>query len=179
MSTMTGLGRYQMGIALEKDGLSAAEIAKRCGYKDAQAWHSSKHYYRRRDEALQQMATPKTANDSKPAPILEGLRIARQEKDTEPPATPTRPPIKAPDAAPAKATPKPMPIMTAPPLHFGIAHPDPGGWAHHRLPHRRRNAVAAQAGQAESGLCALHRLRSIPADQGAGRAAATPGGPPP
>lgn len=90
MSTMTGLGRYQVGLSLEEEGYSAAEIARRCGYKDAQAWQSSKHYYRKREQALNERARAKADELPQPAPILEGLNLARRAVKAADP-TPTTP----------------------------------------------------------------------------------------
>ena len=45
MSNMTGLGRYQKGLELEKEGLSGAQIATKLGYSNVQAWYDAKQYY--------------------------------------------------------------------------------------------------------------------------------------
>ena len=45
MSNMTGLGRYQKGLELEKEGLSGTQIAEKLGYNNVQAWYDAKQYY--------------------------------------------------------------------------------------------------------------------------------------
>ena len=52
MSNMTGLGRYQKGLELEKEGLTGAQIAAKLGYSNVQAWYDAKQYYGKKQEAF-------------------------------------------------------------------------------------------------------------------------------
>lgn len=52
MSNMTGLGRYQKGLELEKEGLSGAQIAEKLGYNNVQAWYDAKQYYGKKQAAF-------------------------------------------------------------------------------------------------------------------------------
>ena len=45
MHNMTGPGRYQKGLELEKERLTGAQIAAKLGYKNIQAWYDAKQYY--------------------------------------------------------------------------------------------------------------------------------------
>ena len=70
MSNMTGLGKYQKGLELEKEGLSAKEIAGRIGLKDAQAWYAMKNYYSKRNAAFNARAA-ETSAKTLPKPEAE------------------------------------------------------------------------------------------------------------
>lgn len=75
----TGLGRYQEGVKLEKQGLSSAEIAEKLGYKNAASWESTKSYYGKREEDIKARCQPRTANEPKPDPILAEVQDRRRE----------------------------------------------------------------------------------------------------
>lgn len=69
----TGMARYMAGIELEKEGLSGEELARRLGYKNAQAWWAAKSYYSKREQVFRERSQPRTAAAAAPAAILEGL----------------------------------------------------------------------------------------------------------
>jgi hypothetical protein len=50
LKPMTGLARYKMATELEAEGLSAAEIAERCGYSNPSNWYAAKAYYKKAEE---------------------------------------------------------------------------------------------------------------------------------
>ena len=73
MSNMTGLGRYQKGLELEKDGLTGAQIAKKLGYNNVQAWYDAKYHYRNRTAAFNERAAEtgsKTASYVETEPVI-------------------------------------------------------------------------------------------------------------
>ena len=80
MSNMTGLGKYQKGLELEKEGLSALQIATKLGYKDAQAWHAAKNYYGKKMEAFNARAA-ETSAKTLPKPEVEPV-IAKTPEPT-------------------------------------------------------------------------------------------------
>ena len=65
MSNMTGLGRYQKALALEAEGLEANQIAYKAGYKNTQAWHAAKHYYKKQMDEMNQRAK---GRETEPSP---------------------------------------------------------------------------------------------------------------
>ena len=68
MSNMTGLGKYQKGLELEKEGLTGAQIAAKLGYKNIQAWYDAKQYYGKKQAEFNARAAETSA---KTAPKLE------------------------------------------------------------------------------------------------------------
>ena len=112
MSNMTGLGRYQKGLELEKEGLSGAQIATKLGYSNVQAWYDAKQYYgkkqaefnaRAAETSAKTMPTkevdPVIAETPKPTPKL-------QQKQQFAPAAVTKPTEYVNDPAGEPATPK-------------------------------------------------------------------------
>ena len=88
MSNMTGLGRYQKALALEAEGLEASQIAYKAGYKNTQAWHAAKHYYKKQIDEMNQRAEGEETALS-PDPLLAAIE---KEKLRESPSIdwPTR-----------------------------------------------------------------------------------------
>ena len=73
MSNMTGLGRYQKGLELEKEGLSGAQIAEKLGYNNVQAWYDAKQYYGKKQEAFNARAAEtasKTVTKPEANPVI-------------------------------------------------------------------------------------------------------------
>lgn len=69
--------KYLRGIALQAEGKTGSEIAELAGYKDAQAWYSSRTYFA--GKRLAERAAPKTPNHPEPAAILEGVDCERSK----------------------------------------------------------------------------------------------------
>ena len=102
MSNMTGLGRYQKGLELEKEGLSGAQIATRLGYKDAQAWYAAKAYYGKKMEAFNTRAAETSAKTA-PKPEAEPVITETPEPTPKLQQKPQLPPVAvAKEAAPAE-----------------------------------------------------------------------------
>lgn len=76
---MTGLGKYQKGLELEAEGMSAYQIAEKLGYKNTQAWHAAKSYYSKKQEAFNARAA------GKPAKMPEELPKEKKEASELPP----------------------------------------------------------------------------------------------
>ena len=73
MSNMTGLGRYQKGLELEKEGLTGAQIAAKLGYANAQGWYDAKYRYSDRTAAFNARAAEtasKTASYVETDPVI-------------------------------------------------------------------------------------------------------------
>ena len=73
MSNMTGLGRYQKGLELEKEGLSGTQIAEKLGYNNVQAWYDAKQYYGKKQEAFNARAAEtasKTVTKPEANPVI-------------------------------------------------------------------------------------------------------------
>lgn len=81
---MTGLGKYQLGLELEAEGLTNAQIAQKLGYKDAQAWASSKYYYAKKQAAFNARAAGEPAEH--PAPIADAPAAVKEKPAKEKPA---------------------------------------------------------------------------------------------
>ena len=76
MSNMTGLGRYQKALALEAEGLEANQIAYKAGYKNTQAWHAAKHYYKKQMDEMNQRAK---GRETEPSPDQQLDEIEKEE----------------------------------------------------------------------------------------------------
>jgi len=71
---MTGLGRYQAGLDLEAKGMKASDIARKLGFKDAQAWYGHKYIYKKKQDALNSRAAEGGASTA-PVKILDGVDV--------------------------------------------------------------------------------------------------------
>lgn len=96
--------KYLRGIALQAEGKTGTEIAELLGYKDAQAWYSSRTYFA--GKRLAARAVPRTLNQPEPAAILEGVDCERSAPRPSPGSLPE--PTKAENRA---QRPVPQPRM--------------------------------------------------------------------
>lgn len=76
---MTGLGKYQLGLELEAEGLTNAQIAQKLGYKDAQAWANSKYYYAKKQAAFNARAVGKPSEHPAPLPKEKKPELPTEE----------------------------------------------------------------------------------------------------
>ena len=82
MSNMTGLGRYQKAMEFEAEGLEANQIAYKAGYKNTQAWHAAKHYYKKQTDEMNQRAKGKEDSVSHDQQLAEIKKEELQESPT-------------------------------------------------------------------------------------------------
>ena len=102
MSNMTGLGRYQKGLELEKEGLTGAQIAAKLGYANAQGWYDAKYRYSDRTAAFNARAAETSAKTA-PKPEAEPVITETPEPTPKLQQKPQLPPVAvAKEAAPAE-----------------------------------------------------------------------------
>ena len=106
MSNMTGLGRYQKGLDLEKEGLTGAQIAAKLGYSNVQAWYDAKQYYGKKQAEFNARAAEtgsKTATNLELEPVIaetpEPTPKLQQKQQFAPAAIPAEKEIPQPKGA--------------------------------------------------------------------------------
>lgn len=92
MPNMTGLGRYQKGLELEKEGLTGEQIAARLGYANRQAWYDARYQYGKKMKALNDRAA---GNETQPKAAIEKI----QEPEKAPAENPRPVEYRNPDLA--------------------------------------------------------------------------------